>query len=323
MNGSARCSIWNTEAEELPRGSEPGARMDSPRAGGPYFLAESGWLELHNLDDAHKSRLTSWLVDQHRMGEQCPEVTAEVVEDVRRRPRLSAQERADRLLKCIASELSDIAATLFLCDHAGAVACQHRMAWSESVRREELRYLESYLLLQRWMNESKKGAIGSAPEYRVSVEGHARLAELDQAATDSSKAFVAMWFDESMDEVWENAIEPGIEDAGYEAVRIDRKEHLNKIDDEIIAELRRARFVVADFTQGDDGARGGVYYEAGFAQGRSIPIIFSCRADAIEKVHFDTRQYNHIVWKTEKPEEFRDRLTKRICAVIGDGPRKK
>ena len=132
-----------------------------------------------------------------------------------------------------------------------------------------------------------------------------------------------MWFDGSMNGVWENAIRPGIEDSGYEAVRIDRKEHVNKIDDEIIAELRRARFVVADFTQGKDGPRGGVYYEAGFAHGRDIPVVFSCRKDAVEKVHFDTRQYNHIVWEAGKLDEFRDRLTKRIGAVIGDGPRKK
>ena len=130
-----------------------------------------------------------------------------------------------------------------------------------------------------------------------------------------------MWFDTSLDEVWDNAIKPGIEDAGYEAIRIDRKEHVNKIDDEIIAELRRARFVVADFTQGNDGPRGGVYYEAGFAHGRDVPVIFTCRKDAIEKVHFDTRQYNHIVWEAEKLDKFRDRLTKRIGAVIGDGPR--
>ena len=33
-----------------------------------------------------------------------------------------------------------------------------------------------------------------------------------------------------------------------EPVRIDQKERLNKIDDEIIAEIRRSRFLVADFT---------------------------------------------------------------------------
>jgi hypothetical protein len=52
-----------------------------------------------------------------------------------------------------------------------------------------------------------------------------------------------------------------------------------------------------------------------------MPVIFTCRKDAIDKVHFDTRQYNHIVWET--PEELRDRLAKRISATIGDGPGKK
>lgn len=44
---------------------------------------------------------------------------------------------------------------------------------------------------------------------------------------------------------------------------IGSKEHSNKIDDEIIGEIRRSAFIVADFT----GHRGGVYFEAGFAMG--------------------------------------------------------
>jgi hypothetical protein len=79
--------------------------------------------------------------------------------------------------------------------------------------------------------------------------------------------------------------------------------------------------LVADFTQGESGARGGVYYEAGFAHGLNLPVIFTCREDAIGKVHFDTRQYNHIVWETV--EELRDKLAKRIAATVGDGPGKK
>ena len=152
----------------------------------------------------------------------------------------------------------------------------------------------------------------------LTIEGYTRLVELEKANTDSSKAFIAMWFDESMNEAWNHGIFRAVRDAGYEPVRIDQKEHVNKIDDEIVAEIRRARFVVADFTQGDTGARGGVYYEAGFAQGLGIPVIFSCRKDTLKKVHFDTRQYNHIVWET--PEDLRDQLAKRIAAVLGDGP---
>ena len=61
-----------------------------------------------------------------------------------------------------------------------------------------------------------------------------------------------MWFDDSLTTAWEEGITPVIEDAGYEALRIDRKEHVNKIDNEIIAEIRRPRFIVADFTHGDE-----------------------------------------------------------------------
>ena len=135
---------------------------------------------------------------------------------------------------------------------------------------------------------------------------------------DSSQAFVAMWFHDSMDRAFEDGIKPGIEDAGYTALRVDRTEHINKIDDEIIASIRRSRFLVADFTQGDDGARGGVYYEAGFAAGLAIPVIYTCRNGGVDDLAFDTRQYNHILWET--PEGLRKALRDRIGRVIGDGP---
>ena len=76
--------------------------------------------------------------------------------------------------------------------------------------------------------------------------------------------------------------------------------------------------MVADFTHGDNGARGGVYYEAGFAHGLGIPVIYSCRADLMDELHFDTRQIYHVVWSN--PEELRIGLMQRIGALIGDGP---
>ena len=61
-----------------------------------------------------------------------------------------------------------------------------------------------------------------------------------------------------------------------------------------------------------------IYFEAGFAHGLKIPVIFTYRADVFEELHFDTRQFNHIRWK--EPEELKEKLTNRIAAVIGDGP---
>ena len=63
--------------------------------------------------------------------------------------------------------------------------------------------------------------------------------------------------------------------------------------------------------------RGGVYYEAGFAQGLNIPVIWTCREDRMDRVHFDTRQYSHILWTG--PQDLRQKLRNKIGAVIGYG----
>jgi len=171
-----------------------------------------------------------------------------------------------------------------------------------------LQYLEKAGLL----------ASGVNPRLRVvTLEGWSAVEKSKAVGLDSNKAFVAMWFDESMTECYKKAIEPAIElDAGFESIRVDALAHNDKIDDRIIAEIRESRFVVADFT----GQRGGVYFEAGFAHGMGIPVIWLCREDEIGKVHFDTRQYNHITWTT--PAELRSRLADRIKATIGRGRNK-
>ena len=67
-----------------------------------------------------------------------------------------------------------------------------------------------------------------------------------------------------------------------------------------------------------ESARGGVYFEAGFAKGLGREVIWTVRKDRLSYVHFDTRQYNHIVWSDES--DLRNQLSKRISATLGDGP---
>ena len=102
-----------------------------------------------------------------------------------------------------------------------------------------------------------------------------------------------------------------------ERARERERESIGKIDDEIIREIRRSRFMVADFTQGDDGNRGSVYYEGGFARGLGLPVISTCREDQLPMLAFDTRQYVHISWKDLVV--LRRQLANRIGAVIGEG----
>ncbi len=203
---------------------------------------------------------------------------------------------------------------------------EYALAWSESINFEELGHITNYLA-QRGLIQ-KGETIRNSQGYEVwhtdglyscvvEVAGYS-LIEHSVTNPDSSQCFVAMWFDSSMDSLYKDGIEPAIRAAGYSPFRIDREDFVGKIDDRIVAEIRRSRFIVADFTHGENGARGGVYYEAGFAEGHGLNVIFTCRNDMIEKVHFDTRQFNHIVW--DSPEDLRVRLENRIRRVIGEGP---
>jgi len=108
--------------------------------------------------------------------------------------------------------------------------------------------------------------------------GWERIESLQTKAVMSEQAFVAMWFDSSMGDAYKNGFVPAIDKAGYKPLRIDKKHHVNKIDDEILAEIRRSRFVVSDFTCESSKVRGGVYFEAGFAMGLGIPVIWTARA---------------------------------------------
>ena len=309
-----QCPIWRVEdgldAIYLPGTGE--YQVDnSPRAGGAYIipqpLVDS---DVNYMTVAQKARLTTWLISQRLQGNPQPTITEPVIKAVKDKPSLPVHERAERLLRYIAQHIGTVGQTLILGPEDLAA-----YAWSESTEWHEIVYCFAYLL----QVGLARGRIGGDSLYdcEVSVDGYRHIAE-QAGNVDSSQAFVAMWFGDSIANAYEDGIEAGIRDAGFSPLRIDRKDHINKIEDEIIAEIRRSRFVVADFSQGDDGARGGVYYEAGFAHGLDLPVIFTCHEKSLKDLHFDTAHYSHIVWAD--PAELREKLKNRILAVIRQGP---
>lgn len=161
--------------------------------------------------------------------------------------------------------------------------------------------------------EDKKNEknLGLPNEIRLTAKGWSRVNELQKGSMDNPKnAFVAMSFDVSLNPIYENAIKKAIIDAKFIPIRVDAEEYNDKICDEIIANIRKAKFVISDVTQ----QKNGVYFEAGFAMGLGKPVIWTCRKDDLGNLHFDTRQYNHIVWENE--QDLYEKLLRRIEATI-------
>jgi hypothetical protein len=322
------CPIWGTPAIELPEYiNRDGSGYDSPRAGGRYFLTRTAHAMVQALDDDSKVRLTHEIVS-NLIGNSTLEISSYVVNQIKIASPSPPGERADRLLNYLARLSPHLGAVLrfpgalefYPSEAPKALNLDTGFyswplyAWSDSTRYQELEYLVEMLSDDDLISTTGRE---KPPEIVVRPKGYAHL-ELARRNVASDQAFLAMWFDPSMDEAFAHGFDPGIRDAGYRPLRIDQKEHLNKIDDEIIAEIRRSRFVVADFTSALGSPRGGVYYEAGFAAGLGLEVVWTCRADLIGDVHFDTRQFNHIVW--QNPVELRKRLSDRIRATIGQGP---
>ncbi len=173
---------------------------------------------------------------------------------------------------------------------------------------EEFLYLFRVLSEQQLLDEPPGRDPSRRTSFRIATEGWKRLRELNKTGRDPDRAFVAMSFADELLPAWEQGIKPALEGLGFNPVRIDQTHGEDKIDDRIIAEIRKSGLMVADFT----GHRGGVYFEAGFAVGLGIPVVWTCKNDDIERAHFDTRQQQHLLWET--PEELKEKLMNHIAA---------
>jgi nucleoside 2-deoxyribosyltransferase len=267
------------------------------------MLYEGGaWEKLKKATENQRATIASWLWDQNHFG-SVPTIDDSNIDALLAMPQLAFLERAKRLLIHLAEQSDRLGKPLEL-------SSPRLDAMVGTLVHADLAHIVDFCKSRGWMEDVTGGS------WKVTGSGLIQADDWRTSAVASEQAFVAMWFNPDLDAAWKDGFQKGILAAGYKALRIDNKEHANKICDEIISEIRRSRFLVSDYT----GQRGGVYYEAGYASGRNLPVILTCRKSDRENLHFDIRQYNCIVWET--PEELARRLQVRIEAVIGDGPLK-
>ena len=316
---TGNCLIWPEHKATVHKEGLLRIVEGSDRVGTSYSIARPTEFVLASKinNDRDRAKLTTLLLNLNQQGVDDPEITSELISRALAAPPLSVAERANRMLVLIGTECDTIDDVYFT---SIKHLLEREMAWTESTTDGELRYIWDYLMGMGWIKPARDPNVHPNENCIITPAGHARIAELS-TRTDSAQAFVARWFVKSMDDICDKAIAPAIMAAGYVPYRIEEADSLDPITDQIIAEIRRSRFLVADFTHGCDGVRGSVYYEAGFAHGLNIPVIFTAQEGT--KPHFDTSTYPHICWKPDELPAFQDALTNRILALneLGPGPR--
>jgi len=147
--------------------------------------------------------------------------------------------------------------------------------------------------------------------FRISFEGLNYGVELQKTSTASNQCFVAMSFAAEMKETRE-AIKAACLETGFEAMLIDEAHYDSEqtINDAMIAQIKKSRFCISDFTH----QRQNVYFEAGYALGLGIPVIYTCHKNDMSSRHFDTRHFPHISY--DSPEQLKKELINKIEAWI-------
>jgi hypothetical protein len=172
-----------------------------------------------------------------------------------------------------------------------------------------------------------------AVSFGLTLEGWKRAREIRRERGPGNQAFVAMWFHPGLLSAYTDGFAPALTDTGHQPFRVDFAAHNNKVDDQIVAEIRRSKLVIVDAT----GARPNAYWEAGFAMGLGIPLLWCCNdswdahVQAVvphgpassgpvvtkwsgpDVLAFDTRQHAFTFWSD--PADLKEKLTARIRAL--------
>jgi nucleoside 2-deoxyribosyltransferase len=269
---------------------------------GNYSTVDTAEQLLRQTPIQNPGAVSGWIRRQNSMG-ATPHIGSDVAW-LRALTKPAFRERVERYLVAVADKTTRL-------DQLLAPVASDLIGISYSDDANDLSVILQYLQEQGLMTELL--SVGEASR-RLTPRGYIAADDLRTRRAASSQAFVAMSFTEKMKPVYDEGIEPAIRLAGFSPMLIRKKEHANKIDDEIIAEIRRSAFLVADFT----GHRQNVYFETGFAIGLARQVVWTCRKDQIKDLHFDIRQYNCIDW--ENAAELVRRLRLRIEAMFGRGP---
>lgn len=156
-------------------------------------------------------------------------------------------------------------------------------------RAERLREQLSQLFPEGVIRVDSKGFLANIPE--VASE---RLRSVGYASESKPFVFVAMPFNDKMDDVFHYGIRGAVNKAGFLCERADLSSFTGDIMDWVKKRIRNAAFVIGDLTT----ANPNVYLEVGFAWGCDIPTILLVQDTA--ELKFDVKGQRCIVYKSIK-----------------------
>lgn len=146
---------------------------------------------------------------------------------------------------------------------------------------EEIGYLKA--------NTSSEGRVN----YSFKANAWKRIKELKEKNINSKQIFVALAFVDDIKNGYMEGIRPLEKETGYNFKCLAFEPHNDNIPFKILNEIQKSGLLVADLTYNKQN----VYFEAGYAKGLGIPVIWTCRGTDSGDIQSDVSQYHILKWK--------------------------
>jgi len=265
---------------------------------GEYIFTETFTIN-ENMDKSNFYKVSSWIREQNDLFNNVPEINSEKFDNFLEMQDKKIQEKFDFMMIHLKEYKNKQVPSKIYAQCWVKDANEFHKLFDRAIKYELIQGNTTYL-----------GGVVAFTDY--TFDGLQYIENLDEPNKASKNIFVAFNFEEGLNEIFSTYVKQGIEELGFNYVVVNQNttEHDKAISDEIIAKLKSSRLVIADFTN----HRNSVYFEAGFAMGMKIPIIWTCKEGHTEDLSFDTRQYPHLVWKDG--EDLKEQIMNRIKVIL-------
>ncbi len=151
--------------------------------------------------------------------------------------------------------------------------------------------------------------VAPAVDRPLPVEGASVPGDPESVREFLDTCFVLMPFGEWYDRYFRDIYIPATKEAGFEPLRADGLFAAGAVMDQIWAQIRKAKVLLADLT----GKNPNVFYELGLAHALGKPVVFV--AGDIEDVPFDVRHLRVVVYDIREPS-WAEKLRREITAYL-------
>lgn len=268
-----------------------------------YVLERSFQIERYSKQKDKYFKVSSWIREQNDLFDKAPKITSKDFPKLLDMSDKKVKEKFDLMMQHVYKskyqtiDTKQCVVQSWFIDEAEFLLFFQKAIDDGFVKAE----------IQRFMDRTSRIQFQS-----ITFDGLQYVENLESPNKSSKNVFLAFNFETELNDVFSTYVREAVEESGLNCIIVNQNntEHDKSITDEIIGKLKSSRIVIADFTN----HRNSVYFEAGFAMGMKIPIIWTVQKGHEENMSFDTRQYPHIVW--ENGEDLKKQIMDRIKVIL-------